>query len=253
MAKDKIGITEAGDAGLDLSWENKLQNVNGAVLITKNVTPGFIDAVIRNKDKLIVHATITGYGGTVVEPNVPSPDEAFVYLSDLVEKGFPKHKIVIRVDPIVPTLKGIKKAYVIIQKGIGSGYLRFRVSIIDMYPYIRTRFYENNLPLPYGEKGFSPSSFQSEEVDKMLKSLIEYGKQMCHNIQIETCAEPQLKNALHQGCISSQDLELLGLETDLDNDNVGFQRKNCLCYSGKTELLTNKKRCPHQCLYCYWK
>lgn len=253
MANYKIGITEDGDAGLDLSWEEKLPSVDGAVLITKNITPEFIDAVIRNKNKLIVHATITGYGSSIIEPNVPSPEEAFAHLSKLAEKGFPKHKTVIRVDPIIPTQKGIEKAYEVIKKGIENGYGRLRVSIIDMYPHVRSRFAEKELPLPYGEKGFIPSESQSRNVDKMLRSLIEYGNKRRFHAQIETCAEPQLTNALQQGCISSQDLELLNLEDDTNNDNVGFQRKNCLCYSGKTELLTNKKRCPHQCLYCYWK
>ena len=253
MAKYKIGITEAGDAGLDLSWEDKLQNVDGAVLITKNITPEFIKLVIRNKDKLIVHTTITGYGGTIIEPNVPCPDEAFAHLSDLVEQGFPKQKVVVREDPIIPTPKGITRAYAVIQKGIDSRYTRFRVSIIDMYPHVRERFIENGLPLPYGEKGFLPSVSQSREVDKTLKSLIKYGEEMGHCIRIEACAEPELKSAVHQGCISSYDLDLLGLGEGRDNDNIGFQRRNCLCYSGKTELLANKKCCPHQCLYCYWK
>lgn len=34
----KIGITEQGDAGLDLSWVKKLSNVDAAILITKNLT-----------------------------------------------------------------------------------------------------------------------------------------------------------------------------------------------------------------------
>lgn len=254
MPRYKIGITEAGDAGLDLSWESKLTSVDGAILITKRISPAFIGAVIRHKEKLIVHATITGYGGTVVEPKVPTPTETFAHLKDLIEAGFPKNKVTVRVDPIIPTERGIKRAFDVIKNGIDSGFYRFRVSIIDMYPHVRSRFNEKELPLPYGEKGFLPSKSQSKSVDKMLESLIEYGKQkekIC--IQIETCAEPQLTNALQQGCISSQDLELLNLEDDPNNDNVGFQRKNCLCYSGKTELLANKKRCPHKCLYCYWR
>ena len=32
----KIGITEAGDAGIDRSWANRLDEVDGAILITKN-------------------------------------------------------------------------------------------------------------------------------------------------------------------------------------------------------------------------
>lgn len=42
MPKYKIGITEAGDAGLDLSWANKLDTVDGAIVITKCITPVFM-------------------------------------------------------------------------------------------------------------------------------------------------------------------------------------------------------------------
>lgn len=55
MALYKIGVTEAGDAGVDLSWEEKLDDVDAAVLITKCVSPDFFDATLRHKDKLIIH------------------------------------------------------------------------------------------------------------------------------------------------------------------------------------------------------
>ena len=60
MALYKIGITEAGDAGVDLSWEEKLDDVDAAVLITKCVSPDFFDAALKHKDKLVIHTTITG-------------------------------------------------------------------------------------------------------------------------------------------------------------------------------------------------
>lgn len=50
MALYKIGVTEAGDAGVDLSWEEKLDDVDAAVLITKCVSPDFFDATLRHKD-----------------------------------------------------------------------------------------------------------------------------------------------------------------------------------------------------------
>lgn len=71
MALYKIGVTEAGDAGVDLSWEEKLDDVDAAVLITKCVSPDFFDATLRHKDKLIIHTTVTGYGHSILEPNVP--------------------------------------------------------------------------------------------------------------------------------------------------------------------------------------
>lgn len=41
MTLYKIGITEAGDAGVDLSWGEKLNRIDAAVLITKCVA-GFL-------------------------------------------------------------------------------------------------------------------------------------------------------------------------------------------------------------------
>ena len=73
----RIGITERGDAGLDLSWATKLPgNFDYSVLITKNITQEFLDETIRLHNQgvpLIVHATCTGLGGTVIEPHVPAP------------------------------------------------------------------------------------------------------------------------------------------------------------------------------------
>lgn len=60
MAKYKIGITERGDAGLDLSWASKLDTVDGAVVITKCLSPACRDALLTNKEKLILHATQIG-------------------------------------------------------------------------------------------------------------------------------------------------------------------------------------------------
>ncbi len=251
--KYKIGITEAGDAGIDLSWVDKLNFVDGAIVITKQITPQFKEAVLKNKNKLIIHATITGYGATMLEPNVPAPQNEYDRLVELINDGFPINKIVVRVDPIIPTTKGVKLASQIIKAGIGLGFINYRISVIDMYPHVRQRFSQNNLPLPYGESGFYPSKAQFSDVDEMLKGLMEYGKsKIGDDFTIEACAEPQLKNVIHEGCIAARDLELLDL-CDEKSEFYGYQRKDCMCYSGKTELLSSKKRCPHGCLYCYWK
>lgn len=106
MRKYKIGITEAGDAGDDLSWKDKVDDLDGAILITKNVNPEFSKLVVDNKNIFVVHATTTGYGGTVLEPNVQKPSKQLQEIKNLINLGFPKERIVIRVDPIIPTRKG---------------------------------------------------------------------------------------------------------------------------------------------------
>ncbi|MCM1324774.1 MAG: DUF1848 family protein [Acetobacter sp.] len=243
----KIGITERGDAALNLSWEDKLNQIDGAILITKNLTPEFCNAALRNKDKVIIHATITGHGGTILEPNVPKFQDSLVYIQSLVDCGFPSSKIVARVDPIIPTPKGIDTARKVIQAIVDDALIRrIRVSMIDMYPHVRQRFKELGLPLPYGEQGFSPSESQIAAVNTMLNSLKEDG------LRIETCAEPRLTTAIQCGCISNIDLYTLRL-FDAEDDFHGFQRKDCHCYDGKTELLDNKHQCAHNCVYCYWK
>lgn len=251
----KIGITEAGDAGVDLSWVDKMGSVDGAVLITKCISPNFVDAAMKFKDKIIVHATITGYGGTILEPLVPYPYEQYGAIMYLIEKGFPKEKIVIRVDPIIPTRKGCERALNVIKTFIDMGFNRYRISVIDMYPHVRERFKAVGLPLPYGLK-FSPNESQLRAVDGMIldakNHLISLGKPL-KDLRIESCAKPGLTEAIACGCISGYDLELLKLYYGSPPDKVGYQRKNCMCYSGKVELLEHKQQCPHSCLYCYWK
>lgn len=259
MSKYKIGITEAGDAGLDLSWVDKLDTVDGAIVITKNMTAGFYNAVIEHKDKLIVHATVTGYGKSILEPNVPHPSLELDSITKLVDGGFPKNKMVIRVDPIIPTGKGIDTACRVIKAFMDKGFSRFRVSIIDMYPHVRERFKAAGLPIPYGALGWNPSAEQVKAVDNMLLDMSVYWSSLgnrtdtCGMLMIESCAEPGLTNTTQCGCVSSYDLCLLGLDGEPNPDSFGFQRKSCLCYSGKTELLEHKKQCGYKCLYCYWK
>ena len=252
MSQYKIGITEAGDAGLDLSWAKKLDSVDGAILVTKHITPGFLNLVLKHKEKLIIHATFTGFGRTVIEPCVPSTCEEHDAIIQLVRRGFPKERVVIRVDPIIPTLKGTRTALSAIETFMDLGFSRYRISVIDMYPHVRERFKLAGLPLPYGD-GFSPNQEQLARVDEMVRIAKTYWSEQ-HDLplRIEACAEPGLTEPIACGCISAYDLTLLGL-CDEQPDSVGYQRKNCMCYPGKTELLQRRQQCPHGCLYCYWK
>lgn len=253
MAKYKIGITEAGDAGLDLSWEDRLESVDGAVLVTKCISPVFLKAALEHKEKIIIHATFTGYGRSVIEPYVPPSYEEFDAILQLVKNGFPKERIVIRVDPIIPTAKGTRTALGVIETFMDQGFSRYRISVIDMYPHVRKRFMQAGLPLPYGDN-FLASKEQMARVDEMVRIAKTYwlNQNGYVPLRIEACAEPGLTEPIQCGCISEYDLALLGL-MDNQPDSAGYQRDGCMCYSGKTELLRHRQQCSHGCLYCYWK
>ena len=248
----KIGITERGDAGLDLRWTCSINNVNGAILITKAITPEFIRAVMTCRTPIVVHCTCTGYGGSVLEPGAPTPQTQLQRAKELVEAGFPASNLVLRVDPIFPSDKGLAKAKAVLNAYRDMGLNnRVRVSIVDEYPHVRQRYAERGWPTLYGGN-FYPNEEQVARVAYLFK---EYPM-----FQFETCAEHRLAqigraigvNIKAQGCISNEDLKVMGLPAL--NCGVNPQnRSGCLCLAPKTELLTKRGRCANSCVYCFWK
>jgi len=232
-----IGITERGDAGLDFSWVQKIDKYRFNILITKNLNDEFIN-LVENRSNIIVHATITGYGGSKLEPNVLKPDWSINQLSKLIESNFPLNKIVLRVDPIFNSDKGLDTSLKIMQQGIDMGISRIRFSFIDIYyKHLQSRFQKAGIKIPPS----SPTLTQRELLHKFI----------AHNQKtvFESCAEGF---KFDTGCISPYDFELFNLLPDVSHTN-GQQRKNCKCLACKVELLNQKKRCPHQCQYCYWR
>lgn len=243
----KIGITERGDPSIDFSWVEKTEKMDGVILITKNLTDKVIEEAKKYLDKIIFHISCTGYGGTVIEPNIPGFMHQLTQAHKLLVLGVPVERVVIRVDPIIPTTKGLRTASMVIMNAYKMGFKRFRISVLDAYPHVRERMRENNIEPPYGDM-FSPTYAMFEDVNSVVRQL----KNIYKDISIESCAEGKLTETERTGCVSAKDLSILGLNID-QADNVGYQRKGCLCCSAKTELLSEKKQCPYKCLYCYWK
>ena len=106
----KIGVTERGDPSLDFSWVEKMEKMDGTILITKNLTDKVIEASKPYLNKIIFHVSCTGYGGTVIEPNIPEFQVQLNQAKKLLQMGVDVNKIVIRIDPIIPTTKGISIA-----------------------------------------------------------------------------------------------------------------------------------------------
>lgn len=259
----KIGVTERGDPALSDIWTYKLRHgkYNGAVIITKDfyTVEKQLWKLFRDMPTfpIIIHTTITGYGGTKLEPNVPKPYINFAVLNEFMRKCDREpntvRDIVLRVDPIIPTRKGIETARNMIEIGYAIGIRRFRVSMIDMYKHVMQRFRALDFPLPYGEN-FQPKECHAKAIDRMIdgfkKSISKYGMD---DVRFESCAEPLLQSTLQQGCISQYDLMKMDLYIRNEDFEVGNQRKECLCYAGKSELLEGCKQCDHRCAYCYWK
>lgn len=234
------GITERGDAGLDFSWVSKLDKVDMATIITKNINDELIDNIIKNKNKIILHATVTGYGGNkLMEPNVPLYTWSIKQLEKLISYGFPVEQIVLRIDPIVPTTKGLNIANNVLEGAKELGVKRCRISFLDVYHHVAERMLNAGMKPPY--LGNQPTKKMMEEALAMLtnwESVYDF----------EACAEYL---DCQVGCISKKDLDVLKIDKQLNGKS--HQREDCLCPGNKLELLSKARRCPHKCIYCYWK
>ncbi len=126
-----IGITEQGDAGIDFAWMPWVAAGNPAILITKN--PASVAArlaqLIANSSphNVIVHANITGNGGTPLEPHVPTPARALAGFARLVEL-LGAERVVLRIDPIPGTPDGVGTAIAVITQARAIAATRVRVS-----------------------------------------------------------------------------------------------------------------------------
>ena len=241
--ENRIGVTESNEIAYNLDAFDRLYK--GNIIITKRLTDKLIEKLIEYKDKIILHLTVTGMGSTRIEPFVPSPQATLGKLQKLINGGFPTDHIVLRVDPIVPTIKGLNTATSVLRLFRGLGIKRVRISFLDNYKHVRERIKEIGVELYNGE-------FHAP-LKERLKCLtaIKYCAEECGYETVEACGEPGIDSI---PCLSQKDIDILGLTDEISLEGSAEQRTSCNCPANKTSLLKGKpERCLHKCLYCFWK
>jgi DNA repair photolyase len=193
---------------------------------------------------IIVHCTITGYGGTILEPGVPEVKHAINGMGAL-SNWLGLRRLVLRVDPIIlgkgpeygpdgefSTSRRITDVFAQAYDANLRG-VRIRVSFLDMYSHVIARFKKRGIPLPY----------------ESMHLPVEVRKTWLKNFGsiFEVCGEPGIECT---GCISAKDCKILHVEPK--QDKCG-QRLACACLAMKYELLQNRHPCLHNCTYCFWR
>lgn len=233
----RIGVTERGDPVHDLKWCEWVDDGKPAILITKD--PQKLCAILSKMTlpNVIVHANVTGFGGSIVEPNVPKSNVSIRGYWDLI-KLLGSDRVVLRVDPVVPTINGLKTAKNILSMVKGT---RTRISFIDLYDHVKERFKLHDIDIQSQDsESYLPWDSFHAPLHLRQKAWDELGKP-------ELCGEPGFECT---GCVSEFDCKIL--DVDLIDYKKG-QRTCCACVANKKELLTRRGQCPHKCLYCYWK
>jgi DNA repair photolyase len=257
MGSLAIGITEKGDPYYEEdSWFKWIEYGKPCILVTKHLN-GILGKhpFLLQQNNIIIHCTITGYGGTIFEPNVPNPQIILKTLENIDDKY--KNKVVIRIDPIIPIDQFFKQSKKIFKSCMSLGFKRFRISILDMYFHIWDRLKTivggnliEDFAKVYGNRYKAEACIHAEF--NLRQKIIEGFKKEIEGkdeVKLEVCCEPGIESI---GCISEADFPILGIKPDMTLVFKHRPRQFCDCLSLKHELLKGGN-CKSGCFYCYWK
>jgi DNA repair photolyase len=237
-----VYITEACDPALPPRAADKLAHLHGLwqagaplIIVTKHPA-----ALLTYNLPLtvLVHCTITGWGGSRLEPGIAAPAAELAAYQELSAR-YGIDRVVLRVDPVFPTGRGLERAFATLRQAVPGG--RVRVSFVDLYPHVRARLAQLGIVACPWQGLHAPLGHRQDALRQM---------QTLVTTPIEVCAEPGLACT---GCVSARDLHALGLPAD-DAGPSHRQRFICACLGGKREALTKfGHTCSGGCVYCYWR
>ena len=169
--------------------------------------------LVQNKHRVILHYTVSGYGGTILEPKTKHPAVAYADLQSLIQEGFPVENIVLRIDPIIPSEKGFAAVEAVLEvfRTLNIKRCRYKLHLHPKHLLTRQKWVQSTL--------FIGSPYASEEYGKVFYSASPYHRQQLQNLlnkwrwwyTFETCD----KNDVYSSddatpCISVTDLKILG-------------------------------------------
>lgn len=137
------------DAFYNIDWTgSKETNYKDTIFITKTVPDkNTLKKLLNFTQNPFIYITITGYGGTILEPDIPDWFNTLVQAEELKKTtGF--QGLVIRINPIIPTEKGIEKALKVFQTAISKGFDKFSYEMLQLTEETREKFQKNRLPMP---------------------------------------------------------------------------------------------------------
>lgn len=229
-------------------------HVHTLVLWSKNFSPlienreGLLDAV-KKYAQIYLHFTITGNGGTRIEPGVPSPENAISQLDSLIKIAGCPERISVRFDPVLFwEEENIKKTNLYFFEKLSRelyprGLCRVQFSFAQWYRKARIRA---------EKRGFNYYDPPIEEKLKYASYLGEIAAQK--QIQLYVCSQDvftELPGITASACIDGKLLETLHPEKEpVSIKKDKSQRKECRC-TESIDIGSYKLSCPHACVYCY--
>ncbi|MBM4080016.1 MAG: DUF1848 domain-containing protein [Planctomycetes bacterium] len=220
---------------------------HSVVLWTKNPANLFGHAALRETlagyEQLFVHYTVTGMGGTFLEPRVPDTQTALGFLPALVRLTGSPERIRMRFDPIVHLRPPSGEHYTnfgafdaVAQAAADAGVLNVTTSWVALYKKVLSRLAKHGI-MPIS---LSPAEWQAE-AERLQEKARRYGIAL-HGCCVpgwprSRCIDGDLLTRLHPRGLACSTAKAKG------------QREICGCTESLDLGWYNP--CPHGCLYCY--
>jgi DNA repair photolyase len=226
------------------------ENIHTLVLWTKNPLNIFKNKPLRKYlktiDQLYLLLTVTGLGGTPLEPKAPQTDMVLKSLPDLVDFLGSPLRLALRYDPLIQVVYDKKNHLTNIDPTIFQHILNFlkplgvkRVitSYVTLYPKVKKRLSKYN---------FQTIEHPIKEIeDFILEKMTPQVEKL--GIEVSTCVLPEITS---KGCIDGKTLIELHPQKELCS-LVKDKTQRISCHCTKSVDIGRWFSCYHGCLYCY--
>jgi len=243
-------ITFYPDYMVDRIKEIGAENIHTLVIWTKNpkniLSHPRLKNCLEELEQIYILLTVTGLGGTPLEPFVPDSEEVFHQLPKIIDFIGSPQRLAIRYDPLIDVVYKEKLHLSnmatnvfdkVLEKASPLGIKRIIVSYVTLYNKVIERLKRNE---------FEIVNHNIEEVTDFIKNkMIPKVKNL--NMELYTCVLPHLTT---KGCIDGNTLTLLhSNQGSCSKAKDQSQRQTCHCT--KSYDIGQWFSCYHNCLYCY--
>ncbi len=244
----------SGPSGRAYDVDLRPSNVHTIVLWSKDFSNLIADReglrrLLAKYDQAYFHFTISGLGGTSIEPGAPASAGALAQIPDLVRIAGLPARISIRFDPVVfwreggETLSNIPHFQTIVHRAASAGIEDIRMSFAQWYGKARRRALKRGFD--YVDPG---------EPEKLARASEMAGVAAAAGLRLHACSQGFLTSVpgiLPSSCIDGNRLrEPHPLREPVSVKKDRTQRKECLCTESR-DIGSYTQSCPHGCVYCY--
>jgi hypothetical protein len=225
------------------------QEVHTVVLWSKDFSrvladEGGVRRALKRYDQVFCHFTITGLGGSRLEPRVPPWEAAIEQIPRLIDLCGDPRRLVLRFDPIIHwreqgrVRSNLPFAEPILRVAARWGIKAVKTSFATLYSKVRRR----------GWEWYEPSREERLELARELRALAD-----SLGLELYSCSDPLLveAGARREGCIDGKLLtELHPRKLPAPTARDPGQRPDCGC-TVSVDIGSYRMACPGGCLYCY--